>query len=228
MTGLRDVALAATIAALAGLPAMARGQVNLILEGGYFSGDKVVLEGFPQSRLDSAPQVGARLGYVIPLGGGNGLGIDLGGRRFATHLRVGNDDFGTLTATPITLRVSHAYRPPSGRGLGGHIGLGAGFAFSSFTKGPFLLAAEGAGSSIVVKNERSGVSFETPVGLDYFLARWISIGAEARLLVMRIGTDWKVDGTSHFPGYPGHDVIQNFWIGELEFAATVRFWIPGT
>jgi hypothetical protein len=195
--------MAGVAAAVVALPAVAYGQLYLGLEAGQFTGDSAVMDGYPGSKLGGAPVLGARLGYALTSGLGHGVSVDLGWRRFTSRVRVGSSDYGTVQITPITLALSYVYRPPSGRGVGAHVGMGAGPLLTTFAGGPLLTGSR-------------GTAFDFPVGVEFHFSRWASAGAEIRLL-MALGETATVPGRAF-----------DFQAVEREVLATVRLWIPGT
>jgi hypothetical protein len=226
MRGLRIFGIVVAVLGGAGLPSAARSQLNLGLEAGYFGGNKDAVEGFPSTRFDSTVLLGGRLGYLVAFRSGLGIGIDAVARGFETPLKEGSVDFGELRVRPITLGLSLAYRPPGGSGLGGRIGLGFGVAPASFNHGSALQALERQnGVRFTIRNEKPGFAFDMPLGLDYFVAPWLSLGAEARLLVVRVETKWTVSGPA--ASVPVQD-IEAFVAVSGELVVGARLWIPGT
>ena len=217
--------------ALAGIlcaPIAARAQAHLGLEAGSFAGDSNVLEYFRGSEFGSATVLGARLGYVFPLGAGHGFGLDVGWRSFQGDVSDGAHTLGKLRVMPITLGLFYSARPTAGRGLGGRIGMGIGANLGRFEKGRYLDSLAPATTVQFQNTGKTDLALEIPMALEYFATPWLSLGLQLRLGVYRGLSIWQVDGTSGLPKneYGIHPSYHYIRLARHDVGFVCRLWLP--
>jgi hypothetical protein len=178
---------------------------------------KEAIKGFSESEWRSSSLVGANIMYRWS----NGLALEVLAQRYKFGLEEGNNKFGTLEVTPIMLLIKYQGLPNSNTGFAGHGDLGGGIGFGSFAKGGFITNLEQAsGVTFDVKTSPSFV-FNIGGGPDYFFTRWLSMNADARLLLGNMGTTWSASG----PGGTGQlGDVDSFLVSNFQFTAGLRLW----
>ena len=202
----------------ASLPREARAQLHLGIEGGWGSGCKDAVEGFPASTFQGAGVFGGSLGYRF----GFGLDLELAFLQTSPKLVENGQEFGTVTLAPILLRVGY-WGVPADTGFGGHLAVGFGGVASSFKKGPYILALESQyGATFDSWAKGDSFAFDLVGGVEYFAARWLSVGADARLLLARRGTQWQLTGPGGSAPVPD---VNTYVLLSGQITAVLRFWL---
>lgn len=136
---------------------------------------------FVDTKLDNvSPLTGARLIYM--LSSPSFFGLDVSARRYRMDLEIkseaGEERLGTLEVTPVLVGITFR-KIRQTPGFGAHGGLAMGIGLNSFDKTAYLDSLENDDQGLNVRVKTS-FAMDFDLGVDYFLARFLSVGAVVR------------------------------------------------
>jgi hypothetical protein len=172
---------------------------------------------FVDTKLDDVSLLtGARLIWMFS--NPSFIGVDVSARRYRMDLESGREDLGTVEITPVLVGVTFR-KVRQDPGLAAHGGLAMGIGLNNLAKTAYLDSLEAIdpvdptdpGLNVRVK---TSFAMDFDFGLDYFLTRFLAVGAVVRFEGCSVPTD----------GWHG---VEHLYIesSNFQFTLATTFWL---
>ncbi|MBI5181591.1 MAG: hypothetical protein HZA06_01610 [Nitrospirae bacterium] len=169
-----------------------------------------------QFEADGLNAYGGSLMYKFP----RGFALEVAVERISMDLVETGYNFGTLDMMPIMFLLKFQGYPRDGRGLTGHIQIGAGWSLNSFEKGKYITDLERTYRATYTIDTDDSFVFELGGGLDIFFVKYVSLSLDLKLLLSNVGTSWKVSSGTATSTVD----ITTFYASNIQALIGLRFW----
>ncbi len=161
---------------------------------------------------------GFNLSFVVM----KNLAVELTGFRFESDVEGSTDGFsaGKMAVMPIQLSLQGRF-PVSGGRLIPFVEAGAGYYLNTFTLDGALASDWNAVGFDLEESVENVVGFHVGAGLDFFVARNISLGAGVKYCIATTKGSWSLTDTT--TGTSASGDLEDIKVGPLAFGIRLRY-----